>query len=69
MLEISRTTLSLEAEELIELERIVIDEDIKAAMSFLKRSIYRKLVASQEGRMKSPLGGCAGPQGPGAVKD
>jgi hypothetical protein len=68
MLEITRKTLSLKPEEVIDLERIVLDGNREGAFAFVK-NIYRKLVASQEGRLKSPLGGCFGPQGSGVVKD
>ncbi len=57
MLEIKKSAVLLNPEELIELERIMTDEDHEAAYLFLKKSIYRKLKASQEGRLKSHLNG------------
>ena len=61
MLEISRKTLTLEPQEVIELERIITDEDREGAYAFLKKSIYRKLITSQENRLKSHLDGHTDP--------
>ena len=55
MLEIRRTAIALEEEELIELERIVTDWDEKEALAFLKKSVYGKVVNSQQGRLKCHL--------------
>ena len=55
MLEMRRTAISLNEEELLELERIVIDRDGKEALIFLKKSVYNKVVRSQQGRLKSHL--------------
>ena len=55
MLEIKRTALAFEQEELIELERIIIDRDERQAYKFLKESVYDKIVSSQQGRLKSHL--------------
>jgi hypothetical protein len=48
MLEIRRTAIALEEEELLELERIVVDCDEKEALHFLKKSVYSKVANSQE---------------------
>ena len=48
MLEISKTAIVLEEEELLELERIIVDCDAKGALSFLKESVYDKVVRSQQ---------------------
>jgi hypothetical protein len=48
MLEISKTAIALEEEELLELERIIVDCDAKGALSFLKESVYDKVVRSQQ---------------------
>ncbi len=48
MLEISKTAIVLEEEELLELERIVVDCDEKEALVFLKESVYDKVVRSQQ---------------------
>lgn len=55
MLEIRKAAISLDEEELLALERIVIDSDEKGALGFLKRAIYDKIVRSQQGRLKSHL--------------
>ncbi len=56
MLEIKDSTISLSAEALMELERIIMDRDRDAAYLFLKKNVYKALEVSQEGRMKSHLG-------------
>ncbi len=55
MLEIKKAALSLEEGDVLELERIVTDSDAEAALAFLKRSIYNRVLASQQGRLKSHL--------------
>ncbi len=55
MLEIRKTAISLEEEELLELEQIIVDSDEKEALVFLKRSVYNKVDRSQQGRLKSHL--------------
>ncbi len=63
MLEIKRKALSLEPEEIMEIERIITDEDKDEALKFLRRNIYRRLLASQENRLKSHLDGEQDPAG------
>lgn len=55
MLEIRKTAIAFEEEELMELERIMIDRDEKEAIVFLKKSVYDKIVHSQQGKLKSHL--------------
>ncbi|MDD5094945.1 MAG: hypothetical protein PHV74_11290 [Dehalococcoidia bacterium] len=55
MLEITKSTLAFDEEELIELEQIMIDEDEAEALKFLKKSVYDKIARSQQGRLKSHL--------------
>lgn len=55
MLEIRKTVLSIEENELIELERIIIDSDKEEALRFLKKSVYEKIVHSQQGKLKAHL--------------
>jgi hypothetical protein len=57
MLEIKKSAVSFNEEELIELERIMIDEDHDGAYQFLKKNIYRRLETSREGKLKSHLNG------------
>ncbi|MEW5802827.1 MAG: hypothetical protein AB1847_12075 [bacterium] len=63
MLEITRKVLTLESQEVMELERIITDEDKEDAYLFLKKCIYRKLHSSQENKLKSHLDGEKDPQG------
>jgi hypothetical protein len=55
MLEIRKTAIALEEEELLELEQIIVDRDEKEALIFLKKSVYDKVSRSQQGRLKSHL--------------
>ena len=50
MLEIRKTAIALEEEELLKLERIMVDCDEKEALAFLKRSVYDKLLSYQQVR-------------------
>jgi hypothetical protein len=63
MLQISRKVLSLEPQEIMELERIITDDDRDEALRFLKRSVYKRLLTSQEDRLKSHLDGDHDPAG------
>ena len=63
MLEITKKTVSLEPQEVMELDRIMIDEDKAGAYSFLKKIIYHRLAASEDGHLKSHLDGCSDPAG------
>jgi len=55
MLEIKKTAIGLDEEELLELERVITDGDEKEALSFLKRAVYDKVIRSQQGKLKSHL--------------
>ena len=55
MLEIRKTAVSLDERDLMELERIITDTDEKEALKFLKKSIYDRILYSQQGRLKSHL--------------
>jgi hypothetical protein len=46
-------TVTLSAAERLELERIVIDRDEKAALVFLARAVHAKIECAERGRMKS----------------
>lgn len=50
MLEIRKTAVTLEKDELFELENILSDRDEKKAFAFLKKSIYDKTVHIQQRR-------------------
>ena len=55
MLEIRKTAVSFDEGDLMELERIVTDADEKEAFRFVKKSIYDRILHSQQGRLKSHL--------------
>ena len=55
MLEIRKTAVSFDERDLMELERIVTDSDEKEALRFVKKSIYDRILHSQQGRLKSHL--------------
>jgi hypothetical protein len=61
MLEIRKTAISIEESELIELERIIMDSDKEEALRFLKKSVYEKILHSQQGKLKSHLDGDGNP--------
>jgi len=45
--------VSFEADEVMEIERIIMDSDQKDALEFLRKSVYAKMVASQKARRHS----------------
>jgi len=55
MLEIKNAVISFEANDLMELERIITDNDAKEALMFLKKSVYDRISQSQQGKLKSHL--------------
>ena len=55
MLEIRKAVISLDQQEMLELERIVTDGEEKEALVFLKKSVYEKVKRSQKGKLKSHL--------------
>jgi len=61
MLEITKKALTLEPQEVMELERIIIDDDREGAFQFLKKNIYQRFISSQESHLKSHLDGCSDP--------
>ena len=58
MLRAVKTAISLEPEEIIELERIIIDGEEKDALEFLKKKIYRRVQQSQIGDCCRNSEGC-----------
>ena len=50
MLENRKTAVALDDEELVELQWILIDGDEKEALSFLKKSVYDKVMRTQQGK-------------------
>jgi len=55
MLEVRKMAIAFDENELLELERIVIDSDEKGALGFLKKAVYDKISHSQHGKLKSHL--------------
>ena len=55
MLEIRKTAIALDEKEILDLARIVIDGDEGGALTFLKKSVYDRIVHAQQGRLKSHL--------------
>ena len=55
MLEIRKSAVAFDERNLIELERIITDDDDQGAMSFLKKQVYDCIVKNQQGRLKSHL--------------
>ena len=55
MLEIRKTAVSLDEKDVMELERIIIDNDREEALKFLKKSTYDHIAHAQQGRLKSHL--------------
>jgi hypothetical protein len=54
--------------DIIALRRAALDADREGAFAFLKKLVYRKLLGSQENRLKSHLDGCVDPAGSFADK-
>jgi hypothetical protein len=57
MVEIRRSTVSLDESDLIEMERILIDSDENGALAFLKKVVHDRILHAQQGRLKSHLDG------------
>jgi hypothetical protein len=55
MLEIRKTAIAFDENDLLELERIITDLDEKGALQFLKKSVYDRILHAQQGRLKSHL--------------
>ena len=55
MLEIRKTAIALDEQELLELERVITDKNEKEALGFLKKAVYNKVARSQQERLKSHL--------------
>ena len=55
MIEARKTAVALREEELVELQRTIIDRDEKEALKFLRKSVYHKVLHSQKGRLKCHL--------------
>ena len=55
MLEIRKSAVSFDEQDIMEIERIVTDGDEKEAFRFVKKTIYDRILHSQQGKLKSHL--------------
>ncbi len=55
MLEIRKAVITLDEKEIMELQRIITDNEAKDALKFLRKSVYDQIAHSQQGRLKSHL--------------
>jgi hypothetical protein len=55
MLEIKKTAVPFDEQDVMALERIITDADEKEALRFLKKSVYDRILYSQQGRLKSHI--------------
>jgi len=51
----TREAVAFDADELLELEMILVDEDHQAAFEFLKRAVWQKIQRARRGRLKCHL--------------
>jgi hypothetical protein len=51
----TREAVAFDADELLELEMILVDEDAGAAFEFLKRAVWQKIQRARRGRLKCHL--------------
>lgn len=56
MLQIRKAAVTLDEQEMIELEQIIADRDEKEALRFLRHAVYNKLIHAQRGRLQPDLG-------------
>lgn len=61
MLEIRKSSVGFDEQEMMRLESIIMDADAPAALAFLKGSVYEKIILSQRGKLKSHLDGSSDP--------
>ena len=55
MLEIRKTAISFDERDLLEIEEIITDNNEKEALKFIQKTIYKRILHSQQGRLKSHL--------------
>jgi len=61
MLEIRKSAVPFDEQEMMQLEGIILDRDAPGALVFLKKSVYDKIEQSQRGKLKSHLDGTSDP--------
>jgi len=55
MLEIRKSAVAFDEQEMMRLEGIILDNDAIAALVFLRNSVYNKIINSQRGKLHSHL--------------
>lgn len=55
MIQIRKAAVTLDEQEMIELEQIIADRRGKEALRFLRHSVYNKLIHTQRGRLQPDL--------------
>jgi len=51
----SKEVIAFDADELLEMEMILVDEDAQAALEFLKQAVWKKIQLARKGRLKCHL--------------
>jgi hypothetical protein len=52
MMEASREAVAFEPQDILEMAEIVIDEDEKAALRFLRERVYKRIASAQSMRLE-----------------
>ena len=55
MIEVIKTAIVFEGDDLMALERIIPDGDKDEAFNFLNNAVYKKIIHAQQGKLKSHL--------------
>ena len=55
MLELKKTAIAFDEQELMKLERIIIDHDQTEALRFLRRAVYSKIAKAQKNILRCHL--------------
>jgi hypothetical protein len=55
MLELKKTAIAFDEQELMKLERIIIDRDQTEALKFLRRTVYNKIERAQKNILRCHL--------------
>ena len=57
MLEIKKAVVTFNEQDVMEMERIIMDGDVNSALLFIKQSVHGRILHSQQGKLKSHLDG------------
>lgn len=63
MLEMKKSAVSFDENDLMALERIMTDADTVEGMKFLRKCVYDRIAQAQQGRLKSHLNGANSVEG------